>query len=221
MAWRRQATSHYLKHCWPKPMTPYSANHKLLNIVSSCDISDLTRHSFQQCLCRLYDTRPLIKPISPSCRQDTKEITSVMKFEANHLDMYLFLKSVLEMSSAVMVPFWFRSHSVNYYLGRWILISRRMAMHFIGNCVWLYCLIYMFNSFWSSDVYKRQWTVPTLILVMACRRLWVKPLLEPMLTYYPLSAHFSEENRRDFIHKKYTWKYFLQNVGYFVQAPGW
>ena len=42
------------------------------------------------------------------------------------------------------------------------------------------------NSSGPSDTYMRQYNIPTLLQIMACRLVIVKPLSEPMLTFCQL-----------------------------------
>ena len=55
---------------------------------------------------------------------------------------------------------------------------------FLG--IYCICLIWAYNSLWLSNAYRRQWTMSTLVQIMACRLDGAKPLSEPMLIYCQL-----------------------------------
>ena len=74
------------------------------------------------------------------------------------------------------------------------------------------------NSWRSSDAYMRQYNIPTLVQIMACRLFGAKPLSEPMLPYCQLDP-------REHISLKFVWnsKVFIkgnavQNVVYETAA---
>ena len=73
-----------------------------------------------------------------------------------------------------------------------------------------------FNSSSPSAAYMRQWTVSTLVQIMACRLFGAKPLPEPMLAYCQFDSweHISVKYESEFYNfhsRKCNWKCRLPN----------
>ena len=47
---------------------------------------------------------------------------------------------------------------------------------------------YAVKSMGPSDAYMRQWIMPSLVQIMACRVLGSKPLSEPILSYFYINS---------------------------------
>ena len=79
------------------------------------------------------------------------------------------------------------------------------------------------NSLRPSDPYMRQWSIPSLLQIMACCLLGAKSLSEPILPYcqlYP-RKHISVKfylKFKNFYWRKCNWKCHLRNCGHFVSA---
>ena len=82
-----------------------------------------------------------------------------------------------------------------------------------------------FNSLRPSDAYMHQFNIhiPTLVQIMACCLLDIKPLFKPMLPYCWLDPkeHISMKSYlkfKSFSSRKCTWKCHLQNGSHFISA---
>ena len=79
------------------------------------------------------------------------------------------------------------------------------------------------NSLRPSDTYMRQYNIPTLVQIMACRLFGAKPLSEPMLPYSQLDPKELISLKlylkfRSFHSRKCTWKCHLRNGNYLALA---
>ena len=78
------------------------------------------------------------------------------------------------------------------------------------------------NSLRLNDAYMREFSIPTLLQIMACRLFITKPLYEPMLPYCKwnlilFSVKFCLKFK-SFHSRKCHWKYCLQNGCHFVSV---
>ena len=79
------------------------------------------------------------------------------------------------------------------------------------------------NLLKPSDAYMRQYSIPTLLQIMACRLFGAKPLSKPMLPYCQLDSkeHIAVKcylKFKRFQSMKCTWTRRLRNGGHFVSV---
>ena len=71
MAWCRQATSHYLRQCWPRSLSPYGVTRP--QWVKSLRLSDAYMHQIMACC--LLAVKPSLEPtLANKCRQHSSWI---------------------------------------------------------------------------------------------------------------------------------------------------
>ena len=72
-----------------------------------------------------------------------------------------------------------------------------------------------------SDAYMRQWIIPPLIQIMACRLVCVMPLSDPIPGIFLIRPLGFQSKFIHFRWRKCIWKYGLQNVVQFILASIW
>ena len=102
--------------------------------------------------------------------------------------------------------------TVTYFADAYIGSSVSMIKH--TETDWR---IYAYNQIGVSE-YMRQWTMPPLIQIIACRLFGAKPLSKPMLTNFQMDPNESSSQFKHFRLRRCVWKCRLQNGGLLILA---
>ena len=156
MAWCRQATSHYLSQCWSSSMSPCGViRQQWVNSLWSSD-----QGSFCVCAQPVRDDVTMWRHLSLAGRTH--------KMIPEWQDMTSWILVDLSSADGLVPVGWF--HNLKQY---WLIII----------IIIIIILCQSFNSLRPSDGYMRQYTILSLVQIMACRLVGAKPLSEPMLEY--------------------------------------